>query len=90
MISSGMSGRMDSPIAAHFSGKTSSSPAPEKSSTASRANSAPLFFETCRLTAVTTTASEMGSGVHPPSCATPWVARSSASVRKGSSGCPET
>ena len=69
------------PGRAQLSGKTRTSEDPEKSSTVNRANSAPDRLLIWRLTAVTTTPSEIGSSVHVPSCDTVCVANSSHSTR---------
>ena len=72
-----MSVRTWSAMAAHFSGKISTSVEPEKSSTVRRANSDPDRLLICRLTAVMTTPSAIGSPDQVPSCDTVCDAKSS-------------
>ena len=87
-MSTGTSPRIRSASSPQLSGKTRTSEDPEKSSTVNRANSAPDRLLICRFTAVTTTPSAIGSGVHVPSWLTVCVANSSHSTRNGSSGWP--
>ncbi len=74
---------------AHASGKTSASAVPWKSSSVSRAYSAPVFFEVCRLTTATTAAMRTFWSLQLASVAVVRVPKSSTSERCLARGCPE-
>src|SRR2546422_4286903 len=74
---------------AHVSGNTSASAVRWKSSSVSRAYSAPLRLEVCRFTTVTSAAIATRWSLHWPSVAVVRVPKSSTSTRYLARGCPE-
>src|SRR5229473_4129038 len=79
--SSARSARITSFSLAQASGNTSASAVPWKSSSVRRAYSAPVFFEICRFTTVTTAATRTRWSLHWPRVAVVRVPKSSTSTR---------
>src|SRR3989441_88393 len=87
--SSARSARITSFSLAQASGNTSASAVPWKSSSVRRAYSAPVFFEICRFTTVTTAPIRTRWSLHWPRVAVVRVPKSSTSTRYRARGWPE-
>src|SRR5437773_2049646 len=81
--------RINSFSLAQASGNTSASAVPWKSSSVRRAYSAPVFFEICRFTTVTTAPIRTRWSLHWPRVAVVRVPKSSTSTRYRARGWPE-